>query len=300
MEKINVLVANYNNGKYINETLNSIFKQTCYDMFKVIICDDGSDDNSLEIINSYILKYPNKIELIVNESNCGLLYSIIKLYEKITTPYFTVLDSDDYWINNNFLKDGIDFLEHNSEYSIYATNTYLKDAENITIKYLGEQNFIKKIDFKSFSTNVVFPHTSSTIFRNIFNEDIIKYLKTKVKSEIEQPFQGDSFRNFLHYLKGKALINYGITGGVYRINVSKSQWSSKTTIHKNILNYIFFIEMYIFSTYKYKDFFLKKAQPYNKECINYFKNTKLTEVDSYLNELFLKYNKIYNRLFYNL
>ena len=298
MIKISILIPNYNNGKYINETLNSIFDQTCCNLFKIIICDDGSTDNSLEIINYYISKYPGKIELLINEKNFGVLYSTIKLYEKIETPYFTVLDSDDYWINNSFLINGINFLENNTDYSIYGTNTFLKDGNEITKKYLGDSNIIKNIEFKDSTTDIVFPHTSSTIFRNnFFNQDIMKYLKTKVKSDIEQIYEGDSFRNMCHYFSGKSHIIYGITTGVYRINLPTSRWTSKTTINQNILNYIFYIEMNIFSSYKYKNFFFKCAEPYNSECIKYFKNTKLENVDTCLNELFLNYNKLYNKLF---
>ena len=298
MEKICILIPNYNNDKYINETLDSIFRQEDNYLFKIIICDDGSTDNSIEIINSYILKYPNKIELLINKTNCGLLYSTIKLYEKIETPYFTVLDSDDYWINNSFLIKGVNFLEANPDYSIYGTNTFLKDGEIITKKYLDNSDIIKNIDFNSFSTDIVFTHTSSTIFRNnFFNKNIIKYLKTKVNDKIEQIYEGDSFRNICHYFNGKAIINFKITTGVYRINLSDSRWTSKTKIHQTILQFIFFIEMYIFSSYKYKDWFFKKAKIYNVECIDYYKNTKLENVDSFLNELFLEYNKLYNKLF---
>ena len=258
MIKISIFIPNYNNGKYINETLNSIFDQTCCNLFKIIICDDGSTDNSLEIINYYISKYPGKIELLINEKNFGVLYSTIKLYEKIETPYFTVLDSDDYWINNSFLINGINFLENNTDYSIYGTNTFLKDGNEITKKYLGDSNIIKNIELKDSTTDIVFTHTSSTIFRNnFFNQDIMKYLKTKVKSDIEQTYGGDSFRNMCHYFSGKSHIIYGITTGVYRINLPTSRWTSKTTINQNILNYIFYIEMYIFSSYKYKNFFFK-------------------------------------------
>ena len=47
-----IIIPNYNNGKYIEACLNSILKQT-FQEFEIIIIDDVSDDNSVEIINKY-------------------------------------------------------------------------------------------------------------------------------------------------------------------------------------------------------------------------------------------------------
>ena len=47
-----IIIPNYNTGKYIEACLNSILKQT-FQEFEIIIIDDVSDDNSVEIINKY-------------------------------------------------------------------------------------------------------------------------------------------------------------------------------------------------------------------------------------------------------
>ena len=59
----------------------------------VIIVDDASTDNSIDIIKEYYKKYPDNIYLISNEKNFGLLETTFNLYKKINSLYFTVLDS---------------------------------------------------------------------------------------------------------------------------------------------------------------------------------------------------------------
>ena len=55
MIKVSILIANYNNGEYFADCYNSLINQT-YDNWEVIIIDDGSTDDSLEIIQKIILQ----------------------------------------------------------------------------------------------------------------------------------------------------------------------------------------------------------------------------------------------------
>ena len=62
MKKLSVIVPCYNAEKYISKTLDSLVNQTL-DNFEVIVINDGSTDNSLNIINSYKEKYPHIIKV---------------------------------------------------------------------------------------------------------------------------------------------------------------------------------------------------------------------------------------------
>ena len=67
--KLSVIIPNYNHGHFINEQIESIVNQT-YKCHEIIIIDDKSTDNSVEIINKIIDKYPF-IKLIQNKKNIG-------------------------------------------------------------------------------------------------------------------------------------------------------------------------------------------------------------------------------------
>ncbi len=74
-KKVTVIIPNYNYQDYIIERIDSILLQT-YPIYELIILDDCSTDNSVEVINKKIeeikIKYPElKIQFIVNEKNSG-------------------------------------------------------------------------------------------------------------------------------------------------------------------------------------------------------------------------------------
>ncbi|MFZ4930251.1 glycosyltransferase family 2 protein [Chryseobacterium sp. Mn2064] len=71
MIKFSILIANYNNGKYFKECYDSLMNQT-YGNWEVIIVDDASTDNSVEIINSLIKDHPQfKLYRIPVNQGCG-------------------------------------------------------------------------------------------------------------------------------------------------------------------------------------------------------------------------------------
>jgi len=297
MEKIVILIPNYNNDKYINQTFESIFQQSNINLFKVLICDDCSKDNSINIINEWIIKYPTKIKLLLNDKNYGLLYTSIKLYKNIDTEYFTVLDSDDYWINNEFIQDGINYLDKNLDFNIYGTNTKILYQNTLKEEKYTNSNDIIISKLNNENNNVLFSHTSSTIFRNNFNEKILNSIEIYINTYNEQIYEGDSFRNIVHLMNDKlSYIDLSKITGIYRYNIETSRWSSKSKNYQYLLNIIFYLEMYIFYSYKYKNF-------YNKELNSLIKLYKNTYIDLTINENIIINNKFkeyldkYNKLF---
>lgn len=103
MAKIDIIIPAYNVENYIRKCLNSILNQS-YDDFRIIIIEDCSTDNTLNIINEYEKKYPEKIVVIKNIINQGPATSRNKGLNICNAEYITFVDADDYIPQDTFLK----------------------------------------------------------------------------------------------------------------------------------------------------------------------------------------------------
>lgn len=92
---VSVIIPNYNHARYLEQRLDSVFNQT-YQNFEVIILDDCSKDNSLEIIEKY-RDNPHLSQIVVNDINSG---SVFKQWDKGISlakgELIWVAESDDY------------------------------------------------------------------------------------------------------------------------------------------------------------------------------------------------------------
>ncbi len=107
--KISIIIPLYNGALLINRCLNSIFAQQSDFDLEVIIIDDGSTDNSVELVE----QYPQPLVLL-KQKNSGPAAARNKGIEAATGKYLAFLDADDYWMPT-FLKDTVLFLENHSE-----------------------------------------------------------------------------------------------------------------------------------------------------------------------------------------
>src|SRR5690606_10832622 len=100
---VSIVMPCYNAEKYITETVNSVINQT-YKNWELIIVNDGSTDNSLNMIKEFAAN-DNRISFI-DKSNSGVSDSRNKGLEKAKGEYIAFLDADDTWELNN-LEDKI-------------------------------------------------------------------------------------------------------------------------------------------------------------------------------------------------
>ena len=98
---ISIVVPVYNTEQYLDECLQSILKQTIIENIELICVNDGSSDNSLEILNLYKEKFPNMI--IIDQKNSGAPTARNNGLRVATGEYVYFIDSDDYIINDNCL-----------------------------------------------------------------------------------------------------------------------------------------------------------------------------------------------------
>ena len=90
--KISIVMASYNYAPIIGEAIESVINQT-YKDWELIIVDDGSADNSVEVIKKYLSD--NRIKLYINEKNLGLAKTVRKGIQYSTSDWIAFLESDD-------------------------------------------------------------------------------------------------------------------------------------------------------------------------------------------------------------
>ena len=117
--RISIIMGIYNCASTLAEAIDSILSQT-YTQWKLIMCDDGSKDNTLQVAKEYHEKYPEKIVLIQNEKNMGLNFTLNHCLQYVDTEYVARMDGDDISLPNRLGKE-IDFLDTHPEYSIVST-----------------------------------------------------------------------------------------------------------------------------------------------------------------------------------
>ncbi len=93
MPLISVIMPAYNVSKYIAEAINSVLNQTLPD-FELLICDDGSTDDTLSIIKFYAAK-DKRIVFFENKKNIGNLKTSNFLFSKCSGKYIAIQDADD-------------------------------------------------------------------------------------------------------------------------------------------------------------------------------------------------------------
>jgi glycosyltransferase involved in cell wall biosynthesis len=96
MSTIAIVMATYNGEKYVGEQIESILASTYQDM-ELYIYDDGSKDNTVELLKSYETQYPDMVHVIQNEINLGHAMNFIHALTRTTTDYIMFCDQDDVW-----------------------------------------------------------------------------------------------------------------------------------------------------------------------------------------------------------
>ena len=155
MAKATLLIPNYNNAQYIEDCLRSIQKQT-YSDFKILIVDDGSTDNSVELIKQFP---DDRIELILKEQNSGIVDTLNKGLATITTDYMIRMDGDDLMTEDRVEKL-VTFMDTHPEFGICSSG--------IQLFGLSDRKLIYETDPLKNRANLVFQHSighASSIFR---------------------------------------------------------------------------------------------------------------------------------------
>ena len=116
--KISILMGIYNCAKTLPEAVDSILAQT-YPHWELILCDDGSSDDTYAVAEGYRQQYPEKIILLKNARNMGLNHTLNHCLQHATGEYIARMDGDDVSLPERFEKE-LAFLQTHPEYAIVS------------------------------------------------------------------------------------------------------------------------------------------------------------------------------------
>lgn len=117
-KQITVLMPIYNAEKYVRESIESILNQTFTD-FDILAIDDGSTDNSAEIIQSFS---DERVIYLKNEQNLGIVKTLNRGLDLINSPYIIRMDSDDICLPTRF-EHQLSFMNDHPEVVVCGTST---------------------------------------------------------------------------------------------------------------------------------------------------------------------------------
>ena len=123
--KVTVIMGIYNCSKTLNASLESLFSQT-YKNWNVIMCDDGSTDDTYCVAEGIARQNPNKVILIKNDKNMGLNFTLNKCLDLADGTYIARMDGDDICDSTRFEKE-VAFLDNNPQFAFVSTHMVMFD-----------------------------------------------------------------------------------------------------------------------------------------------------------------------------
>jgi glycosyltransferase, group 2 family protein len=300
MKKVSVIIPVYNVENYLRKCLDSLVNQTLKDI-EIIVVNDGTTDNSQEIINEYVKKYPKKVVSIIQENggqgaarNTGLLHA--------KGEYIGYVDSDDYVEENMYEELYKKAKEEDSDIVICGNNVVKENYELFSKEDVDKEFLLGKMAVwnKIYKKNIIVDNKIQ--FRSkVWYEDLdftMKvYFSSKKISYVDKPLYNYLLR------EGSTMNNNNIKRNLELIEAFDSliDYCKDKKIYnkaKDEIEFLCIYHMYIFATTrvlntnnKYKD---------KIEIINKFKNYINSNFPNFKQNKYLYLLPKRRKLIYNL
>jgi len=141
-ELVSIITPSYNSAKFISETINSVIAQS-YKNWEMIIVDDVSTDNSVEVIKHFVEK-DSRIKLIQLSKNSGAAVARNTAIENANGRFLAFLDSDDLWKENKLETQITFMLDNDIEFSYSSYELIDEDGNQLHIN----KDPLSKINYK--------------------------------------------------------------------------------------------------------------------------------------------------------
>jgi len=162
--QISIIMSVFNCEKTLRQSIDSILAQT-YTNWQFIICDDCSKDGTMDILEEYSNKYPDKFIIIQNEKNMRLPASLNHCLQYAQGEFCARMDGDDYVAPERFEKQ-VQYLQDNQEVHLVGT----------LMKAFGEEGFGRVIPYNEFPDKYelrygpCFSHASILTYTKVYQD----------------------------------------------------------------------------------------------------------------------------------
>ena len=129
---LSVALCTYNGERYIREQIESILNQTMQ-VDEIVVCDDGSTDNTLQIIEGYKGTTATDIQIHRNEKNIGVCANFQKAINLCRGDVIFLSDQDDVW-HSDKAETIVNYFNENRDIQVVFTNGILIDNDGVIIK----------------------------------------------------------------------------------------------------------------------------------------------------------------------
>lgn len=241
--KVSVGLIAYNHEPYIEQAVQGVLAQNTNFDFEIIIGEDCSTDNTRNILLGLQEQHPDKIRLLLNEKNQGMIRNYVQTLRACNGEYIALLDGDDYWCAEDKLQKQVDFLDQHPDYAI-CFHSVLKVYEDGSHepKVIRPKDQRTSFDLEDLLASMFIP-TCSTLIRNGLIEDLPEFAYSL---------------KMLDWLILALAARHGKIGfldevmAVYRVH-SSGLWSSMSMMDRLTANIQFLEAINSYLDYQYND-----------------------------------------------
>lgn len=238
---VSVIMPCYNMASYVSDSIKSVIAQT-YPHWELLIVDDASTDETVNIIKSYA-QADSRIKFAIKKQNSGISDTRNLCIQMAQGQFLAFLDADDIW-HPEKLEKQLSFMMAKNIGFTYSTYDWIDEDGKVMNKFI---NTIGNLDYKTYLRNTIIGCSTVMVNKTITGDVIVPKFRT---SEDTATWLDILRKGLLAYAIDESLVSYRIrrkSASSNKIRASIDLWK----VYRQHEKFPFFKAIYYFSCYAF-------------------------------------------------